>query len=227
MRILKFTVVFFICCELSIDFSLSAKCGQKKSKEWPWMARILRAPSSKFFCSGTLISPKSVLSAASCFQPKGSQKVLQPSEVTIQLGKHYLSRLEKDLMFQPDSILIHSEWNSTENVYDLALLTFPEGVEITDLISHACFRTNFTSNAQGTIVGWDFSRNKNHDTPREVGVIRQSDDVCNKNLETVATLSSNKTSFCASQDDLGFVSSGKLKNLWKVNRRLTNKSLKA
>lgn len=206
MRILKITVVFFIFCAISIDSSLSTKCGLKKSKDWwPWVVRILRIQEneSKLICSGTLVSLNSVLSSASCFQVKGSQNILQPSDVKVQLGKHYNSSSFEGLKtISPESIIVHHDWNSTVNKHDkdLALLTFREKIEATDFISPVCLRPSVTLIPEGKIVGWRICENNCEvvdEIPMENDVVKTSNDECHNLLGKLVTFSSNKT-FCAS-----------------------------
>ncbi len=45
---------------------------------WPFLAALYYVEQSKFFCGGTLISSKNILTAAHCVQQKNSLKKLDP-----------------------------------------------------------------------------------------------------------------------------------------------------
>jgi Trypsin len=78
---MKFTLVFVIfvaiCCVLADGQGES--CGRKfsgsdlsfggeqvQSNEWPWLVALIYSPKNVFFCSGSLISSKHVISGEFC-----------------------------------------------------------------------------------------------------------------------------------------------------------------
>ena len=82
MRFKILLVVFVVVCEtLGDKFPMNQTCGLKESSseplsfgpgtygvaetkksEWPWLVAFIYWPESKFFCAGSLISEKHVLS---------------------------------------------------------------------------------------------------------------------------------------------------------------------
>lgn len=187
MRISKLLVVFFIFCGISFDFIHLTQCGlkNKESKEWPWITRILKA-NGDLLCTGTLISNSKVLTTASCFYKEVSGEFLEPSDVKVQFGKHYLSRRENDYSVVPDQMTIHFKWkpNHKPETFNLALLVFDKEVKMSAVISPACLGNNATNiMAQGTVVGWSFppplpdKPSFSDDTPMKVQAEREMNTI--------------------------------------------------
>lgn len=68
---------------------------------WPWLAALTFKSndperSGMFFCGGTLVSMKSIITAAHCMQEKRETKRKNPSDFDVQLGRHNLKD-EKEL----------------------------------------------------------------------------------------------------------------------------------
>lgn len=68
--------LFLISCEIFVASSSQVQpCGQRKGgggniidgikakkNEWPWLVAFVKVPEGKFFCGGSLISDKHILS---------------------------------------------------------------------------------------------------------------------------------------------------------------------
>lgn len=84
--------------ELKVCQQVSSKEGLKWlcRNNWPWLAAFVYtskdpAINGKFFCGATLLSMKSVITAAHCMQEKHTETRMNPSDVEVHLGRHNLS----------------------------------------------------------------------------------------------------------------------------------------
>jgi secreted trypsin-like serine protease len=74
-----FVILLAICCFFVEGQSVREKCGRKfsaigtvfggertQSNEWPWLAALFYWPKDVFFCGGSLVSSKHVISGEIC-----------------------------------------------------------------------------------------------------------------------------------------------------------------
>ncbi|KAK9299675.1 hypothetical protein QLX08_007381 [Tetragonisca angustula] len=90
--------------------------------EIPWQAMVLHLKERKILCSGVLLGPEDVLTAANCVDK------LSPMDVSVKLGEWKLGyelRHEEPLAFQIiniSSISLHPNYKGKSGDYDLAIL---------------------------------------------------------------------------------------------------------
>lgn len=185
MNVLFWLIVVFTVFGLSSEFHNVEECGKKIGDErrsrgrhvipnsWPWFAALITKPehpgeNGHYFCGGTLISLKSVLTAAHCVQDKWSGRRTNPSEFEIHLGRHDLSNLEelKDnarILGPIIAIEIHPDWKPRDVRFDadIALLIAGEEFEDSAFILPVCLPDHDTPpNDKGLFVGWGLSSEK-------------------------------------------------------------------
>lgn len=129
---------------------------------WPWIA-ALSDRTSGFFCGGSLVSERFVVTAAHCLHPKGDE-LTDTESFEILLGKWNLSdKAEPNaLNVAPDQIKIHPDWNTTQNTRfdaDLAMIRLAHDITFTPHIRPVCMWSSDTrpedeTNVGGTVVGW-------------------------------------------------------------------------
>lgn len=88
--------------------------------EWPFIAAIYNVQSSKFFCSGTLLTTQHVVSAAHCIHTKYESQILQPDELVVLLGKQNLGTSFERGSVQANvkQIFIHPGWQPQAEDFD-------------------------------------------------------------------------------------------------------------
>lgn len=125
---------------------------------WPFLTALYYVEDSRFFCGGSLISSKNVLTAAHCMQQKFSLSKRNPEDVSVLLGAYNLDvKIERGVQQRDiDEIHIHPDWKVFNEKYDadLAVLTFKDVVEFTKYIRPICMpKDDVPVDAIGSIVG--------------------------------------------------------------------------
>lgn len=88
--------------------------------KWPWLAALSLEGSKTFFCAGSLLSLKFVLTAAHCLHEKKSEKPIQIHELIVYFGIWNLSEINDPNVVsdKPFNFIIHEEWNVSSQRYD-------------------------------------------------------------------------------------------------------------
>lgn len=128
----------------TVPYATGFIIGGEKSKpgQWPFVVALLAYTERQFFCGGSIISKRHILTAAHCIQQKYSDVSLVAEDVTVLLGHHDLQErnFAKNDLRSLRSIAVHPDWNTTDVKYDadLAVLTLNTKVEFTNFIQPAC-----------------------------------------------------------------------------------------
>ncbi|KAL7037250.1 hypothetical protein ACKWTF_009134 [Chironomus riparius] len=186
----------------------SSTCGQPQSRQghhlggrrtgqgsFPWNAALII--NENYFCGGTLISNKEVVTAAHCIQPKKSEDQLLPQNITVVLGHYDLSKLNENGRIQVPvkNIRLHPDWNPFVEAYDadIAILELDQDVEFTNFIKPICLiepASNVTSLTQGLVVGFESTENGGiENTPRVLDTPITGYHNCSKNRKYEGLLS--------------------------------------
>ncbi|GJQ80661.1 hypothetical protein Trydic_g9245, partial [Trypoxylus dichotomus] len=135
--------------------------SKKAEGYWPWHIAIMKLTNIQYdyHCGGTLISAKSVLTAAHCVTVLTTTKLRDKDKLILYLGITNLSdqgpyfkvRLVQDM-------LVHNEYNPSRYHNDIAIITV-EPVEFNDFLRPICLwegdlQITGLIGQFGTIVGW-------------------------------------------------------------------------
>lgn len=127
--------------------------------QWPFVVALLVKTSKQFFCGGTLITSKHVLTAAHCIQDKNVDKKLEAEQIEVLLGRHSLKdNSEKGSQTRDvEKIIVHPEWKFNIRKYDadLAILVLDHAVAFSNFIQPACLTDDpeLDNENRGVVVG--------------------------------------------------------------------------
>lgn len=167
MKILLCIVTIFSVFGLFLANSVIVNCGIKPVQEqgngteansgrseWPWLARIGYKPdhrkykSGKFFCGGTLVSLRSVLTTAYCVYDESLGYKLRKSDLEVQLGRRKFQDGPQDdvkVLGPILMILVHPDFNTESeqrNDVNLALIIAKNDLDPSPFIAPICFPEN-------------------------------------------------------------------------------------
>jgi Trypsin len=132
-----------------------------KRDKWPFLAALFNTNTEKFFCGGSLITSKNILTAAHCLQDKNVAVAKSPAEVIAFLGRYDLNvSHERDAVAAyPVDFIIHPDWKPFDSSFDadIAIIKLSQDVPLRQNIFPVCLWSpelrNFKDD-DGTVVGW-------------------------------------------------------------------------
>ncbi|KAG5668073.1 hypothetical protein PVAND_016028 [Polypedilum vanderplanki] len=221
---MKFSLhLIFVIFQITFTYSQET-CGQINNKNilqnddtvssnanWPWLASLFYHFNNQYFCSGTLISERHVLSVAHCFS--GSNFSTPAQEVYIILNSKYLPKtLSSSTIFPTDqmrkvsAIKTHKNWKKIDGNFDsdIAILVLTKRVKFSLDTQPICLPSlNSILPQSGTIVGFTKSSENKSISLTEVKVSNITS--CLLGDESSCTIH-NEEFTCTSQSSSGFYS---------------------
>jgi len=120
--------------------------GQDASKnEYPWMVALVK--NMRVYCGGTLISSRTVLTAAHCHN----------DSAMVYVGDHDKSILsDGEQLIKPQRFTKHREYVEGRGEFDFAIIQLPKEVIFSKSITPICLPTPDTNydNEDATVIGW-------------------------------------------------------------------------
>lgn len=179
---------------------------ETKPGDWPWMCAIyVNKPTGlSFSCGGTLISAKSVLTAAHCINTP--TKNYRAHDIVLYLGRYSLTDWSEagSIVSNVDEIILHSDYKRNGESYDadIAILIMTKKIEFSEVVRPACLwpATNGIQDVEGkkgTVVGWGKEANNVvSNIPKKVELPIVNSITCVQTSESLSKAISNRT-FCA------------------------------
>lgn len=158
-----------------------------------------------FNCGGTLISSKSVITAAHCINT--STKNYRADEVVLYLGRYSLVDWSEvgTVTSNVEQIVIHTDYKRQRDSYDadIAILIMTRRIEFNEFVRPACLWPGTSSiqeieGKNGVVVGWgkDGTSNIVSNIPKMVSLPIVNSITCVQTSESLSKAVSNRT-FCA------------------------------
>lgn len=172
---------------------------------WPWQASIylLEGDKKTHVCSGTLISPNHIITAAHCVTHKSTENPIYPVSLKVHLGKHFLNNQNKGLQeFSVNEFTVHPGYNPINLDNNLAIMKLENAVKITDYVRPICLwdgplNLQTIARQEGFVAGFGFdedSRSTDQLTSTKLKAI--ASDVCLNTKPELASVFTIK-SICA------------------------------
>ncbi|KAF4523169.1 hypothetical protein B566_EDAN002427, partial [Ephemera danica] len=177
-----------------------------KPGDWPWLAAIFmrsRYNLGEFFCGGSLVSAKHVVTAAHCIRSKGKNNK-QAEDLVVHLGKHELlsANMETGHISGVSNIIIHPDWQkdgiARSRDADIAILELRNAVTFNEHVRPVCIGGHVVSSLpEGTVAGWGLDETLQITSePRSVRMPMVTQEDCRRSDNRFLNLTSDRT-FCA------------------------------
>ncbi|KAM3958907.1 LOW QUALITY PROTEIN: proclotting enzyme [Aphomia sociella] len=140
---------------------------ESKSGAWPWMAAIFLHGSKRreFWCGGTLIGQRHVLTAAHCTRDS-KQRPFPARQFSVRLGDVDLARDDepsRPVTLRVSEVRAHEQFSRVGFYNDIAVLVLAENVQKSKYVIPICLPTGDLARQQfdgaiATVVGWGTTR---------------------------------------------------------------------
>ncbi|XP_055904203.1 serine protease gd-like [Eupeodes corollae] len=201
-----------ICGQENLNYDvikLNVKGTIIRRSRFPWISAVFKKIRGDFSfqCGGSLISTRTVISAAHCFYSGLEQ--LKPENILISMGLHDLtSWLDDAQNFGVQNIIQHPDYNPTHSNFDadLAVVRLKRSVMFTTSIRPICMWQGSLDireieGTSGAVVGWGADNNRNTTSvPTLVNATVVSEITCLRSNSVFISLTSNRT-LCAGNLD--------------------------
>lgn len=179
---------------------------------WPWLVAvyIIQETGISYYCGANLISRKSIVSAAHCFQTS-EHRNRSRDEVLLSLGRHDVTNWTEhgSKLSEISKIFIHPDYRKSSLVSvdaDIAVVWLKNSVEFGEYIRPICLSLSsdhaIAYGSEGVVVGWgsDGHEETVTQTPRSISLPIVSEAECLRSSSTFQGITSNRT-FCAGRKD--------------------------
>ncbi|XP_070489969.1 uncharacterized protein [Chironomus tepperi] len=169
---------------------------------FPWIAALVFS-TGNYFCGGTLISNRKVLTAAHCIQDKQEKIPKSPGQFLILLGIHDLKTSIEigRIPYAIQKVNIHPDWNPLTVSFDadIAVLVIERDITFNEYIQPICMpKSNINDIKTGLIVGYGKSEDEkkiHENIPKIINTPIHTNEHCFLNNLNLVKISSERT-FC-------------------------------
>ena len=155
---------------------------------WPWVAFVTArtSPTSGFQCTGTVVSPRVILTAAHCAEDLATGLVYPASAFTIVTGRVNLSDSSSGQVLAVSQVLVDPSFSAATFAGDAALLVLATPTTSPAIpLATAADAALLAPGAAGSIAGWGLTNASASTTPSILqggATVVQSDAYCASRL---------------------------------------------
>ncbi|XP_055644449.1 serine protease snake-like isoform X2 [Toxorhynchites rutilus septentrionalis] len=134
-------------CSTSVDLIVNGEAAKRGEFPHQALLGLIKESSPEeidFFCGGSLISERHVLTAAHCEDP-----------TVVRLGEHDLREDESQVDFEVDEMVRHPNYTLRLSYHDIALVRLNTAVMFSSFMRPACLWTSVPLN-QSTVIATGF-----------------------------------------------------------------------
>ncbi|KAI8437325.1 hypothetical protein MSG28_011680, partial [Choristoneura fumiferana] len=150
---------------------------ESKPGAWPWMVAIYLHGNKRreFWCGGTLVGTKHVLTAAHCTRDS-KQRPFPPRQFSVRLGDVDLAREDepsRPVTLRVVAVRAHEQFSRVGYYNDIAVLVLAENVQKSKYVIPIClpgsdlYRRQFDGSV-ATVVGWGTTRYGGTESSRQL-----------------------------------------------------------
>nr|XP_029732118.1 phenoloxidase-activating factor 1-like [Aedes albopictus] len=182
-----------ICGTSTLLTDLSFKGTPSRKGQFPWAVPLFHRNSTsglEYFCGGTIVTNRHILTAAHCVMNKRPQKILAIP------GKHSISDTSATngaVHANVQQIVCHEDYDSdsehlVDQDADIAVLRLEKSLHFTNFIRPLCLLLDqsplsVTRNHKGVVSGWGITENGHTNTPFYYTSTIVSRQQCSNNMD--------------------------------------------
>ncbi|XP_055547588.1 uncharacterized protein LOC129731533 [Wyeomyia smithii] len=183
-----------------------------KAGEIPWHVAIFH--DDQYQCGGSIISQRSILTAAHCLTKENSNETLQLDMLKVYIGIVDMGQVEDYFYHAVSSVVIHRDYNAAQHTTDIGIVKLKKDIIFNSFIKPVCLYGNTTDisafySRYGKVAGWGFNRNgvvSNVLNYLDMPVVSQKK--CSQTNVQYNTVLAHGESFCAGHTDGNSVCNG-------------------
>jgi len=167
--------------------------GQETEKnEYPWQIGLYGGHGSQFWCGGSIISKREILTAAHCVRQRKCnnfyciEKIVPTDELRVEVGDHNRMKEDGEIVFEVSSWKTHESYSIESVDYDFAILTLSRDIEFSKEVSPVCLPDSkgLDEHSQTVVSGWGRTSGNGRasDVLQDIMADTMTNDVCNQKM---------------------------------------------
>jgi len=167
--------------------------GQETEKnEYPWQIGLYGGHGSQFWCGGSIISKREILTAAHCVRQRKCnnfyciEKIVPTDELRVEVGDHNRMKEDGEIVFEVSSWKTHESYSIESVDYDFAILTLSRDIEFSKEVSPVCLPDSkgLDEHSQTVVSGWGRTsgNGRGSDVLLDIEVTTMTNDVCQSTI---------------------------------------------